>query len=170
MTYVDRLLPDRKIEDANWRQPIERQPLLLVVEDDDATTAALQPICEFLDVAIERIPSQLDLANILREFRPMGVITELDCQGQDGCHVMITIADFDRTLPILLLTGDEPSLAGAVDAVEEIWQLESVSQSPRLPSVGEIVDFIFKAGRKGRFARMMPVQPHAITAPSDILC
>jgi hypothetical protein len=166
MTYLDRFLPASSLDNADVHRLTERQLVLLVVEDDESTSAALQPICEFLDVAIERIPSEVDLGDVLREFRPMGVIAGLDCRSQDGCHVMITVADYDRTLPILLLVGRESWLAGAVDAVEEVWQLEYVTQSPGLPSVGQIVDFIFKAGRKGRCPRMMRLA----AAQHDIGC
>ena len=87
----------------------------------------------------------------------MGVVAHLDCQGQDGCHVMMTVAQHDRSLPVLLLTGDDPALAGAADAVEELWKLEAVVKFPRLPGIGAIVDFIFRAGRKGRCLRLVPV-------------
>lgn len=135
----------------------QRQPLLAVVEDGDAISAMLRPICEFLDIGVEQIPSDGDLSRILRDFCPMAVVAELDCRGQDGCHVMITVADYDRTLPILLLTGPEAALAGAADAVEEVWCLESVLKVPGFPSMAEIVNFIFTAGRKGRCMRMVRV-------------
>jgi ActR/RegA family two-component response regulator len=154
MTYLDVGLHSDSISSTCGQQMSERQSLLLLVDDDDIASTALQPICEFLDIALERIPSDVDVRQALGEFRPMGVITALDCRGQDGCHVMITVADYDRTLPMMLLIGDEPFLAGAVDAVEEVWRLESVTKSPGPPSVGEIVDFIFRARHKSRCPRM----------------
>lgn len=157
MTFIDRFSIANSTNAAGDNQSTERQPILLVVEDDETTSTVLQPICEFLDIALERVPSEIDLSGILREFRPMGVVTALDCRGQDGCNVMITVADYDRTLPMLLLIGDEPYLAGAADAVEEVWQLEAVTKAWGFPGVGEVVDFILRAGRKGRCSRMMRV-------------
>jgi hypothetical protein len=157
MTYMQRLIEIGPADCARNIEPIRRHPLLLIVEDGNGIAAALQPICDFLDVAVERIPSENDLAGALRDYRPMGVVAHLDCQGQDGCHVMMTVAQHDRSLPILLLTGDDPALVGAADAVEELWKLEAVVKAPRLPSVGAIVDFIFRAGRKGRCTRLVPV-------------
>jgi ActR/RegA family two-component response regulator len=157
MTYMQRLIEIGSADSARDIEPIQRHPLLLVVEDGDALATTLQPICDFLDIAVERLPSEHDLIAALRNYRPMGVVTHLDCQGQDGCHVMMTVARHDRSLPILLLTGDDPALAGAADAVEELWKLEAVVKSPRLPSIGAIVDFLFRAGRKGRCTRLMPV-------------
>jgi CheY-like chemotaxis protein len=157
MTFMHQLIEAGSADIARSTEPIQRHPLLLIVEDDDATAAALQPICDFLSIAVERVPSEHDLASALRDYRPMGVVAHLDCHGQDGCHVMMTVAQHDRSLPVLLLTGDDPALAGAADAVEELWRLEAVVKFPRLPNMGKIVDFIFRAGRKGRCLRLVPV-------------
>ena len=157
MTHIQRLIEIGPAGRARNVEPVQRHSLLLVIEDGDGLAAALQPICDFLDVAVERLASERDLANALRDYRPMGVVAELDCQGQDGCHVMMTVAQHDLGLPILLLTGDDPAMAGAADAVEELWKLETVLKSARLPSIGAIVDFIFRAGRKGRCTRLVPL-------------
>ncbi|HTW69269.1 MAG TPA: hypothetical protein VME47_05230 [Acetobacteraceae bacterium] len=137
-------------------KPVQRHPMVLVVEDGNSTVDALHPICDFLEIAIEKVPSDHDLVKTLQDYNPMAVIAQMDCRGQDGCHIMMSVAQHDRTLPILLITGDDPALAGAADAVEEIWRLESVVKLPRLPSVGTFVDFLFRAGRKGRCMRLLP--------------
>ncbi len=155
MTYVQRLIEIGPGDSVPNTEPLQRHPLLLIVEDGDVIAAALQPICDFLDIAVERLASDHDLASALRDYRPMGVVAHLDCQGQDGCHVMMTVAQHDRGLPIMLVTGDDPALVGAADAVEELWKLEAVVKSPRLPGIGAIVDFIFRAGRKGRCTRLV---------------
>jgi ActR/RegA family two-component response regulator len=157
MTYVQRFIELGSADCARNIEAIPRHPLLLIVEDGDGIAAVIQPICDFLDIAIERLPSEHDLAGALRDYRPMGVVAHLDCQGQDGCHVMMTVAQHDRSLPVLLLTGDDSALAGAADAVEELWKLESVVKFPKLPGMGAIVDFIFRAGRKGQCLRLLPV-------------
>ena len=69
---------------------------------------------------------------------------------------MMQVAEHDPGLPILMLTGLEPGLAGAVDAIEEMWNLTSVTQSPGLPDIGRLVEFLFHAGRRGDCVRMMP--------------
>ena len=93
----------------------------------------------------------------MRQRRPMAVVAEMDAAGQDGCHVLMTVAAHDRDLPVLLVIGDDPVLLGAIDAVEEIWQLSSVVKWPQLPGVGAVVDFLFRAGRKGGCMRLMSV-------------
>lgn len=155
MTYVQRMLEIEAKDAAIETKQAQRHPVVLVVEDGDSTVAILHPICDFLEVAIERVPSERDVAQALEDYDPMGLIAYMDCHGQDGCHIMMSVAQHDRTLPVLLITGDEPALAGAADAVEELWRLESVMKLPQLPSIGAIVDFLFQAGRKGRCMRLL---------------
>ena len=158
MTYMQRLIEIDAVSDANsGATMLPRSPLLLIIEDDERTAHWLQPICDFLEIGVERIASERDVTDALHEHRPMAVVAQMDCQGQDGCHVMMTVAQYDRSLPILLIVGPDPALAGAADAVEELWQLESVTKLPGYPGVGAIVDFVFHAGRKGRCIRLMPI-------------
>lgn len=157
MTLMQRLIEIGSANIVRNTEPVQRHPLLLIVEDGDDIAASLQPICDFLDIVVEKLPSECDLASALRDYVPMGVVAYLDSRGQDGCHLMMTVAQHDRSLPVMLLVGEDPALAGAVDAVEELWKLDAVVKSPRLPSIGGIVDFIFRAGRKGRCTRLVPI-------------
>jgi CheY-like chemotaxis protein len=134
-----------------------REPLVLVVEDDEEISTAFRAVCDCLDVAVERMPTQDDLGAVLGQLRPMAVVAAMDAAGQDGCHVLMTVAAFDRDLPVLLIVGDDPTLAGAVDAVAELWQLCSVTKWPRLSGIGAMVDFVFRAGRKSNCMRLMPL-------------
>ncbi len=133
-----------------------REPLVLAVEDQTRFSPGLETICEFLGVKLEQVNSHRDLASLLKLRRPMAVFCELDSPGQDGCHVMKIVAKHDRTLPVLVVTGDDPSLLGAAQAVEEIFHLTGVVVSQRLPAIGELVEFLFSAGRKGRCLSLMP--------------
>jgi CheY-like chemotaxis protein len=159
MTYIDRLrdvcaaAPDSGAGLGHT----SREPLVVVVEDDEEFSTAFRAVCDCLDVAVERVPSHDDLALVLSQRRPMAVIAAMDAVGQDGCHVLITVAAFDRDLPVLLITGNDPTLLGAVDAVAELWQVSSVTQWPRLLGIGAMVDFVFRAGRKGNCMRLMPL-------------
>jgi CheY-like chemotaxis protein len=130
---------------------------IVVVEDGTRLSEAIRMICECLGVAVERLSSRDNLSARLHDCRPMAVIAEMDAAGQDGCHVMMTIAAHDRSLPVLLITGPDPTLLGAVDAVQEIWELSAVEKWPDLLDGGAIVDFLFRAGRKGRCMRLLSV-------------
>ena len=134
----------------------DRLPVIVVVEDGCHLSQSIHPICDFLNVAVEHVASDEDITPVLTERRPMAVLAEIDAQGQDGCHVMKTVAYHDPSLPILLLTGHDSALAGAADAVEEIWGLSHVVKRPVLPALGELVDFLFRAGQHGRCLGLMP--------------
>jgi hypothetical protein len=134
-----------------------REPIVLVVEDDEEYSTALRAVCDCLDVVVERMPSRDDLGSLLTERRPMAVSAAMDGAGQDGCHVLMTVATYDRDLPVLLISNDDPALLGAIEAVEEVWQLTSVVKWPRLLGIGAVVDFLFRAGRKGNCMRLMPL-------------
>jgi DNA-binding NtrC family response regulator len=157
MTYMDKTLGSHPTAHDDGSGQGSREPFVLVVEDDIRLSETFRVICECLGVAIMRMPSRDDLGAVLRNRRPMTVVAEMDAIGQDGCHVLMTIAAYDRSLPVLLITGPDPALLGAVDAVEEIWALSSVEKWPDLLGVGAIVDFLFRAGRKGRCMRLMSV-------------
>lgn len=138
-------------------QPDSTEALLVVLDDSDKLADSLEQVCDYLGVAVKRLPSESNLLVTLRELRPMGVVAQLDCQGQDGFHVMRTVAEFDRCLPVMLITGQDAVLAGAIDAVEEITGLETLVRTPEGPDIGGIVDFVFRAGQKAGCVRLLPV-------------
>ncbi len=133
------------------------KPVLAVVSDSPEVASVLDNICDFLGFGIELLSTDTDLGPLLTRCRPMAVVAELDGAGQDGCHVMMQVADHDPALPVLILTGEEPGMAGAVDAIEELWHLTCVTQSRHLPAIGDLVEFLFQAGRRGNCVRMMPL-------------
>jgi CheY-like chemotaxis protein len=130
---------------------------VLIIDDGEFLFEAFRNICECLGVSVQRMPSRDDLGAALRTRRPMAVVAEVDVAGQDGCHVLMAIAQHDSELPVLLLTGEDPAMIGAVDAVEEIWQLASVTKWQRLLGIGAVIDFLFQAGRKAGCMRLMSV-------------
>jgi hypothetical protein len=124
------------------------RPSLLVVRDDaDGRDDFLQAICEFVDVRLEYATSDHDIRQILEQVQPMAIVARLDGAIQDGFHVMKVVASYDRTLPILLLNDNDPTLLGAVDAVQEIWGLRRVATANDGAGTGPIADFIFTAAR-----------------------
>jgi Flagellar regulatory protein FleQ len=132
------------------------QPVVVVVSDDPTLSRSLETICEFLEISVEYVTTDEDIAVVLRDYNPMALVGEVDGRGQDGFHVMMTLAGHDRDLPFLLLTGGDPIAAGAADAVEELWGLTSVIKSAELPKVGQLVDFLFRAGRRANCLGLMP--------------
>ena len=157
MTYMDKTFGVR-VDGEGQRQRYghtTREALVLVIEDDFGLSSAFRTVCDCLNVAVERMSTRGRSGSVLRLRRPMAVVAEMDAVGQDGCHVLMTVAALDRDLPVLLIVGEDPALLGAIDAVEEVWQLSSVVKWPRLLGVGAVVDFLFRAGRKGGCMRLM---------------
>ncbi len=132
------------------------QPVVVVVSDNPEVASVLENLCDFLGFGIELLSTDMDVSPFLERHQPMAVVAELDGRGQDGCHVMMQVADHDPGLPILMLTGHDLGLAGAVDAVEEMWNLTCVTKSAAVPEIGQLVEFLFHAGRRGDCVRMMP--------------
>jgi hypothetical protein len=137
--------------------PASTQGLILIVGDDLSWGDALDTVCDFFDLAVEHVPSEVDVGVLLREFRPMAVIAEVDGRGQDGYHVMKVVANHDPSLPFMLLADDNPALHGAADAVKELTGLTNCRISTGLPPLAGLVDFLFQAGRRAGIGRMMPI-------------
>jgi CheY-like chemotaxis protein len=130
---------------------------ILVPRDGGKNHEVIDEICEFLNVSVEYAGSENDLYTLLSGLRPMAVIAELDGAGQDGFHVMKVAARYDRQLPILLLSCNDSTLLGAVDAVREIFGLTSVATVSDESCTGEIADFICRAAREAGMSRLMRI-------------
>ena len=133
------------------------QPTVMIVGDDPEWAQAVETICDFFDIGVELVSSELDVGYLAREFRPMAIITAVDLKGQDGFHVMREIAGYAPDLPMMVLTGYDPAIMGAAEAMQEVTGLTSVRIEASLPSMGELVDFLFRAGRQSGVGRMMAV-------------
>lgn len=136
--------------------PGGRKPTVLIVEDSHDLSGAFGPMCSYLGIQVETVSAEQNLAEVLVMHRPMAVIAELEGEQQDGCHVLKLLANYDPTLPCLLLTGGDSRLAGAADAIEELWGLSQVHKLPDLSNLAGIVEFLFHAGRKGDCMRLLP--------------
>jgi hypothetical protein len=134
-----------------------RQALVVIACDAPETAEQVRAVCEFFDLAVEVVPEGGDLMELLREHRPMAIVGDIYGERQDGYHTMKMVANYDRDLPVMLLTGGDPVLMGAADAVQELWNLTMVSRSTSLPLAGQLADFLFTAGRRAGCMRLMPV-------------
>jgi CheY-like chemotaxis protein len=135
-------------------QTISGRHSVLVVRDADRNSEYLESVCGFLDIGVRHATTADDLRTMLTSVRPVAVIADLDGEGQDGFHVMKIAADYDRSVPILLLTGYDPALLGAIDAVQEIWGLTRVGTAAVSAGIGAWVDFICHAARDAGRPRM----------------
>jgi DNA-binding NtrC family response regulator len=130
---------------------------VVAVEDHEGWGDAVAELCAFLDVRVLRLNPGDDLAEVLRRERPMAVIAGMDGAEQDGCHVLKLVGGHDPDLPIMLTGGTDPVLRGAAEAVRDVWELTGTVVIADLPSAGEIMDFLSRAGRQGHCLGLMPV-------------
>ncbi|HVY18131.1 MAG TPA: hypothetical protein VHB27_23125 [Rhodopila sp.] len=134
-----------------------RPGVVALFSDNPETVAAMAPVCEFLELRLEVISAGTDLMTVLRTERPVALISDVDCIDHDGFHTMKIVARFNPDMPLLLLTGGDPALMGAADAVQDLWGLTHVIQTSALPAAGQLVNFLFSAGRKAGCMRLVPV-------------
>jgi CheY-like chemotaxis protein len=134
-----------------------KQGVVAIVSDDPATIDSLAPVFDFLDLKMEVVATGTDLMQVLRDERPMAVISDMDGEEQDGFHTMKMVAQYHRDLPVLLLTGGDAVLMGAADAVQDLWGLTSVTRTSEFAIAGQLVAFLFSAGRRAGCMRLVPV-------------
>ena len=137
--------------------PAARPGVVALFSDNPDTIRVMAPVCEFLDLRLEVVSVGTDLMTVLRNERPLAVISDVDGQDHDGFHVMKMIARYNPDLPLLLLTEGDPALMGAADAVQELWGLTQVTQTSAYPMAGQLVSFLFTAGRRAGCMRLVPV-------------
>ncbi len=134
-----------------------KQGVVAIVCDDPATIEKLAPVLEFLDLKMEIVSAGMDLMQMLEDLRPMAVIIEIEGGDQDGFHTMKMVANHSRDLPMLLLTGGDAVLMGAADAVQDLWGLTEVTRTSEFAIAGQLVAFLFSAGRRAGCMRLVPV-------------
>ncbi len=136
---------------------VAKQGVVAIVSDNPATIDQLAPVCEFLDLKIEIVAAGTDLEQVLQEHRPMAVVSDVEGDHQDGFHTMKLVARYSHDLPVLLLTAGDSVLMGAADAVQSLWGLTSVTSTSAFPMAGQLVQFLFNAGRRAGCMRLIPV-------------
>lgn len=147
------------IENSAFSEGLSRgkQGIVFVVSDDSECIVKMGAVCDFLDLDVRIVSGCDDLMTMLRVQRPMAVIADLDGTEQDGFHTMKLVAGFNRELPVLLLTDGDPAMMGAADAIQELWGLRSVTLTEGFPAAGQIISFLFSAGRAAGCMRLVPV-------------
>nr|WP_294530834.1 hypothetical protein [uncultured Rhodopila sp.] len=133
------------------------QGVVVLISDDPAIAEKLEPVCAFLELRTQYVSSGQDLLTTLRAQQPIAVISDIEGEEQDGFHTMKVVADYHRDLPVFMLTDGDPILAGATDALQEVCGLTSVAQSSGAALAGELVSFLFGAGRRAGCMRLVPI-------------
>jgi hypothetical protein len=150
-------LPRASRHGAMRADPHRRMALVLALEDGREMSDAMREICDFLEISVERIDSNEELLPMLQRCQPMAMVAAMDAEGQDGCNVLMTVAQHDPNLPVLLITGADQAAAGAADAVTELWGLTEVTQTASWPAPGTLAEFLCRAGLRANCLALMPV-------------
>jgi hypothetical protein len=124
------------------------QDWVIIVSDDPVRVEVLEQVCMFLELPTQRVTSDMNLLSALQQQRPIAVISDIEGADQDGFHVMRVVADYYRDLPIFMLTDGDPVLLGAVDAMQEICRLTTLTCPAGAPLAGELISFLVSASRR----------------------
>lgn len=130
-----------------------RANLLVVIEDTPALSPMLRPICEYLGLILRPALSSAELIDLLEDYRPLAIISPFETEFMDGGHILKTIATQDPTLPVMLLTQQNPAFLGAVEAMVDVLGLPHVRIPAQDPTMGDLVDFLAHAARHTRIRR-----------------
>jgi len=79
--------------------------LVLVVDDRKEVAAILAEMCRAYGFNAEVAEHDVDMLTLLRRHQPAGVIVDMMMPHQDGFEAMKEIAQYDRFLPVMLVTG-----------------------------------------------------------------
>ena len=116
--------------------------MLLVVEENDTISRALDALCVSLGINVVVVRTAAEFVRLLVARSPIAVVAAVDTHDQDGCHVLMKVSEHGRTLPVILIAGPDPAMMGAAEAVTELWRLGSVKIYAHLPSVGQFAEFL----------------------------
>ena len=114
----------------------------MVINYSNDLAHALPPLCATLDIGIAMVRDPAWFPRLLAAQRPIAVLSGIESPLQDGCHVMMQVAAHDRSLPMLLVTGPDPALLGAAEAVRDAWGLTNVLLARQLPAPGPLAAFL----------------------------
>lgn len=132
-------------------------PVLVVVETAPSLSVATDEVCSALGIRVEFVDDTLALAETLHALRPIGVLAvveEIDCAVYD---MLMAVAGFEPDLPVLLATDDRASVRGAVNSAHRLWQLTGLIHVTRRLETGDVMEFLFRAGRRNGTGRLMPI-------------
>lgn len=111
---------------------------VFLVEDDAAVRKGCEQALSIADIPVRAFPDAESLLRALDQNRPALVITDIRLPGRDGLTLLRELHQFDRDLPILLMTGHgdvstavEAMREGAYDFIEKPFPSERLISSVR---------------------------------------
>ncbi len=132
-------------------------PALIVVESGYALSAAVQEVCDFLQIAVYSTQDPRGIPALVPDIRPLAIIQEaeeVDCTVYD---LLMVVAGYDPALPVMMVLPENPQNRGALDAARRLWQIDDLTHSPEHPGIRALIEFLFHAGRRIGQGRFMPI-------------
>jgi hypothetical protein len=137
-------------------RPVE--PVLAVVGANDAMAVWLAMLCESLKMEISLTPDAAALACALESTRPVAVLCgDLGEAGRGVSRVLRLVSCYDRSVPVLVMTADDPETLGSIDAATELWPVDHLERSSLPVPVSVVLDFLARAGQSNGLLRIMPI-------------
>jgi DNA-binding response OmpR family regulator len=137
-------------------QPPPCAPFIAIVEQGEAVSAEFRHVFDYLGIRMDRIGSVEELRGILRAGPPMAVIWQV-AAGLDSGEVLHALSDADRTLPVMMIAEDNSRTLALLDSMVRFWRMLGVMKLARPPHLREVVEFIFRAGRRSGEFRVLSV-------------
>ena len=133
-------------------------PVLMVVAREDAMTAWLAALCETLRIRMHLVADAASLPDSLARTRPVALLCgDLGEQGRPMARLLRLVAQYDPTLPVLIMTSDEPETLGTLDAATDLWHVENLQRVALPVPVSTVLDFLANAGRRRGTSTMMRI-------------
>jgi CheY-like chemotaxis protein len=124
----------------------EIEKIIIVFESRAAGAQPIAEICRAMGVRVLALRGERRLLEILHYLQPVAVVADCVMEEQDGFDVMKVIACYNRQLPMLMLTNGDHHLAGAAEAVAEIWHMTDVTVSTAIPTAHSLRAFLNSVG------------------------
>lgn len=139
--------------EATWEAP-----LLAVVDASGGLAAWVETVCESMRLRLCIAPDATSLGVKLGDTQPIAVLcADLGGGGRPVGRLLKLVANYNRDMPVLLMTSDDPETLGSIDAAVELWPLTDVQRIAGPVPVAAVVAFLARAGRLSGALRMMAV-------------
>jgi hypothetical protein len=130
---------------------------VIVLTESGLASAALRRMASALDIELVTVRSFHDLPFQLHHHRPIGVVLELSPVGQACRSALRSVAAYDPDMHVLMVSGDDPAVLGAIDVAEQLWGLSALHRLTGAPEPADLIGFLFEAGRRSGLGCLMPV-------------
>ena len=134
-------------------------PLIAVVDPTGRLACWVQTLSDLLGIRLALAPDAAALSAALEGQAPMAVLCgDLDPgehTGRPVADLIKLVACYDPTMPLLLLTADDPETLGAIDAAAKLWPLLNMQRAAGDIHPETVLAFLARIGRRTGSPRLM---------------